>query len=1279
MVFRLAAFGCAALLAGLLPGAAAAQHITIAGGPGGARALAGPNYLIGANLGKQVGGNLFDSFSSFNLAAGQRATFTGPTTVDNIIAGVTGGNPSTIDGTIRSAIRGANLFLINPDGIVFGPQAKVNVGGGFYASTADYLKLGRDGRFAVTHPGGSRLSAAPPAAFGFLTARPAAITVNGSQLGTVPGTLGLIGGPLTVRNGASAQAGGIHFTAAADKGLVPVNPRRKTALTVKHFGRAAITGGSLLETVIAGRGKPGLVAVTAGRLVVSGAAQLLSIAGGSGRGAPIFVSARSILIDQGAIIVSLAEGGGTGGSVGFAAGKLRILSGGTIGSSTNGQGNAGNVRVTARRLQLADFGRIASKTAGPGNGGNVSVNGTGAGAAALVIRANGEIAVGTFGAGNGGLIAVAVSGRLTINGAGADPRFVTGIAAQANAGSTGNAGDVSVMARNLRITRFRKVPSVRDGVLSNSAGAGNAGNVRITARGLQLADFGTIASDTAGTGNGGNGQISAATFGAGNGGQISVDVKGGLVIDGAGADPSPATGIVAGAGPGSTGNAGNVRVTARRLRLADYGTITSNTFGPGNGGQIAIDVKGGLVIYGASSRFASGISTLAFSTGNAGDVRVTARRLRLADHGTITSSTFRAGNGGNVSVEVTGGGARTLAMRTNSQIAAGTLGAGNGGQVSVDVKGGLVIDGGGGNPGLVTGIVADADPGSTGNAGNVRVTARRLRLADNGTITSSTYGTGNGGNVSVEVTGGGARTLAMRTNGQIAAGTIGAGNGGQVSVDVKGGLVIDGAGANRNFAFATGIAADADPGSTGNAGSVTVSAPQITLRDGAAIVSRTAGSGAGGSVDVTASGALRLDGAGNAATQIAASATGPQSGAGGIVTVAAGTLIVKGGAEIASTTAGTGAGGDIRVQIAGKAALSGAASDGTRSGIAASADPGSSGKAGTVIVTGGTITISAGAQIASTTEGTGAGGSVTVTARGALLLTGNPATQIAASAGGPQSGPGGNVSVAAGSLMVEGGAEIASSTAGTGTGGNIAVNARSEIVLSGPGPQITALSTGSGNAGSVTVAANRLLMSDGATISTEAMTSTASGGDIGLSVGALLDLVGSEITTSVMGQTGNGGNINIAAGLAVLDHSSIIAQAVAGNGGNITINKYGGTFVASAPPDSTVSASSQKGISGVVEINGITPLNGALVALSSELRRAVALTADTCAARARRPQSSLVEAGRGGLPQDPDASLPALYIAGRDVRIEPRPVPTRARANGEPNSALRVAMRCGLN
>jgi large exoprotein involved in heme utilization and adhesion len=271
-----------------------------------------------------------------------------------------------------------------------------------------------------------------------------------------------------------------------------------------------------------------------------------------------------------------------------------------------------------------------------------------------------------------------------------------------------------------------------------------------------------------------------------------------------------------------------------------------------------------------------------------------------------------------------------------------------------------------------------------------------------------------------------------------------------------------------------------------------------------------------------------------------------------------------------------------------------------------------------------------------------------VSTPGMLLLDGSGVanTQIAASATGPQSGPGGSVTVAAGALTIRGGAQVASSTAGPGRGGDVAVAVASDIVLQDPGPQITARSTGSGDAGSITVSATRLFMNNGASVSTEAATSTASGGNITLHLRDLLYLVSSEISTSVKGETGNGGNIAIDPQLVILNHSRIIAEAVEGHGGNITINA--GQFIQSS--DSIVSASSQLGISGTVEILGPrVDVNSALVVLSSQLRGRTEVLREACAAHADRPLSSLVEAGRGGTPPDPEATLPALYIAGRDL------------------------------
>src|SRR5919206_4348316 len=91
----------AAVALGWLPLPCAAGVVTD-GSVGPARSLAGPNFAIGADLGRQIGGNLFHSFSRFNLATGESATFSGPGSVANILARVTGGSASSIDGTVRS-------------------------------------------------------------------------------------------------------------------------------------------------------------------------------------------------------------------------------------------------------------------------------------------------------------------------------------------------------------------------------------------------------------------------------------------------------------------------------------------------------------------------------------------------------------------------------------------------------------------------------------------------------------------------------------------------------------------------------------------------------------------------------------------------------------------------------------------------------------------------------------------------------------------------------------------------------------------------------------------------------------------------------------------------------------------------------------------------------------------------------------------------------------------------------------------------------------------------
>jgi large exoprotein involved in heme utilization and adhesion len=569
-------------------------------------------------------------------------------------------------------------------------------------------------------------------------------------------------------------------------------------------------------------------------------------------------------------------------------------------------------------------------------------------------------------------------------------------------------------------------------------------------------------------------------------------------------------------------------------------------------------------------------------------------------------------------------------------------------------------------PDSFTGMSSQANQGSTGNAGSISVSAGSISLANVGQISSLTFGPGNAGQINVA-----AGALSIASNGRIIASTLGSGRGGSVAIAVAGQLSLDGTQGDPNLL--TGISSQTQGG--GAAGTVTVTAGTLSIVRNAAISADTFGSGNGGRVSVNVASQLTIDGtaAASSLTGIAANSEFGSTGNAGDVTVTAETLSLVNGGAISSSAirpdnnlpASSGNAGRLTVNVAGLLSMSGSGSR-----IATDTEPGTTGNAGSVAVTAPQITIASGAEIASTTAGTGAGGLVTVTTLGALLLDGRGVdkTQIAASAIGPQSRPGGSVIVAANALTIKGGAQIASSTAGPGKGGDVNVAVASDIVLPDPGPQITARSTGSGDAGSITVSAVRLLMNNGAAISTEAATSTASGGNITLHVRDLLYLTSSEITASVKGETGNGGNIAIDPQLVILNHSAIIASAVEGRGGNITITA--GQFIRSS--DSIVEATGELGISGPR-----VDVNGALVVLSSELRSAAEVLRDSCAVRGGRPQSSLVEAGRGGLPQDPEATLPALYIAGRDVDPNPQTGTDTTEASSALETTVHLTMRCG--
>ncbi len=218
-------FSILLVAAALLTASPTWAAVTTDGTFGPATSIAGPNYMLTPSIGRVVGGNLFQSFREFNIGPGESATFTAPSTVSRILARVTGGSPTSVDGMLRTSGTTADLYLINPAGILFGVNAQINISHAFFASTADTMKLGSNGSFNATSPSNSVLTVDPPSAFGFVSNRGEVVAQGVKQVLSAP-SVSLVAGKISLADTSVNASGHANLLAVTTgRWRFSLNPR----------------------------------------------------------------------------------------------------------------------------------------------------------------------------------------------------------------------------------------------------------------------------------------------------------------------------------------------------------------------------------------------------------------------------------------------------------------------------------------------------------------------------------------------------------------------------------------------------------------------------------------------------------------------------------------------------------------------------------------------------------------------------------------------------------------------------------------------------------------------------------------------------------------------------------------------------------------------------------------------------------------------------------------------------------------------------------------------
>ncbi|NET55850.1 MAG: filamentous hemagglutinin N-terminal domain-containing protein [Symploca sp. SIO2E6] len=1192
--------------------------------------------------GTALGNNLFHSFQEFSVPTGTEALFNNEANLTNIITRVTGNQISDIDGVIRTN-NSANFFLINPNGIVFGPNAALDVGGSFLASTANSLLFSDGINFSATNPQASPLLTIN-VPLGLQYGNGAAeVQVQQSRLAVSPQqNLALLGGNVSIDGGTLLAPGGqVSLGGLVGAGIVSLQGIEPSFPQTIQRGDVHLGNSTLIEVTGASDGSitldthnlsitdsqllGGIITnsspvVEAGDIVVNATGDL-TLSKGSlisnrvpanarGTGGDIDISANSLALTDGSRITTVTQSPGKAGDIFLEANEIDIsgftadgLFSGILSLSENPNSGLGgsiliNQDTSQGTVRLANRGFIATVTNSSSDGGGIEVNGD-----HLVLESGGQILTLATNSGNAGEVTLNLRETVSISGSSQD--FISSPFEELTVVNLDELTLENELNPNIEASGTGGIPYVTvqrtpEQIISGTTVLGPATqqydyySFTITqgdSRGIFDIDFGDGYTDNPGSLDTEIVLFERAT------GEVLASNDDSDLTDGAQGSivnqdsylsftfNSPGT-YVLGVGEFDTVPNSLQGLEGDRLDPGDTYSLHVSLENQGTG--IALP--------------ASNLNPNHFNP-------------NYGLHSGLFSVTEAAGNTGKLNINT-----RQLQLDAGAEIAATTLGSGRSQDITINAQE---------NVGIIDQSTISNITRGSGNAGSIILNTEDIRLANRSFINIINFEQGDTGDIRLN-----ANNLTVLEGAGLNNNTYLQGDAGKIIINAKESVIFDGESSLGQDSLAFNLVAG--PSAVGNSGGIEINTRHLGITRGAQLATTTYGEGNAGGITINASESVLLDGTASNGRFDGLITIVRVIGRGnaGDINIATNSLTISNQARVSSQTEGQGNAGSINITAQDVFLDNGL--------INSSAQSTATGLGGQIGITTDTISLTNGSRILASTSGEGDAGDIhlranRLSAREGSQLSTSTATDFDA----------GNITLEiADSILLSGEETGLFANTAVGSGGNsgsiFIAQPRNVTIRDGAGVGVSSQGTGVG--GSIKVQAGSLTLDNQAFLT--AATAANQGGDILLLLEELLLMRrNSQITATAgtAGAGGNGGNIEINAPFIVAiptENSDITANAFEGNGGRITLTArgiLGIEFREELTPFSDITASSQFGISGSVTITNpeVNPTSG-LVELPEEVIDPTKQVIARCAAA---EGNSFTLTGQGGIPEDPTAPI----------------------------------------